>query len=265
MAGVVVADGDFEVGAGFGIDGGGGRLGDQNRYWAPKCICDGVDEADGGGAEELEAGAAQGHAVGFEGEVGIIAVERVGGDADLVLDLVGRLDGGGGGEAFGQAQARALGDVRRRSRWWRPTFFRPMIRRWASLKKAEVSGSSMAMPMRTRLPGAVAAGILQARAEGLVVPIELGGLARGEVGADGLAGELQDDFARLGRGELHGQDAVLELDREQLGGGIDDVLGAGEVGALAAQAVGAEGDVNRQPEGIAGAHGDAGDDEDAAG
>ena len=66
------------------------------------------------------------------------------------------------------------------------------------MKKAEVSGSSMAMPMRTRLPGALAGGDVQARAQGLVVPIELGGLAGGQEGTDGLAGQLQDDFAGSG-------------------------------------------------------------------
>ena len=64
----------------------------------------------------------------------------------------------------------------------------------------------------------------------------------------GLARQLQDHFAGFGRGELHGQDAVLELDGEQLGGGVDDVLGLGKLRAFAAQAVGPKRHVQRQPE-----------------
>ena len=70
-----------------------------------------AEQADGGGAEKLDAGAAERHAVGFEREVGVIAVEGVGGNGDFVVDFVGRFNGGGGGVAFGQAQARAGGDV----------------------------------------------------------------------------------------------------------------------------------------------------------
>ena len=57
-----------------------------------------------------------------------------------------------------------------------------------------------------------------------LVPIEVGGLAGGEEGADGAARQLQNDLAGLGRGELHGEDAVLEFDGEQFGGGVDDVF-----------------------------------------
>jgi len=40
---------------------------------------DGFHQADSGGAEELQARAAQRHAVGFERQVGPIAVQRIGG------------------------------------------------------------------------------------------------------------------------------------------------------------------------------------------
>ena len=103
-------------------------------------------------------------------------------------------------------------------------FFCPITSRRASLKKPEVSGSSMAMPMRTRCPGPAAGGNRQAGTQGLIVPVECRWLAGGEKRPDRLARELQDRFARLRRGKLHRQDAVLVLDGEQLGGRVHDVL-----------------------------------------
>ena len=70
-------------------------------------------------ARRMEAGGRAGGGRGrgacrrLRGRSGIIAVELVGGDVDLVIDLVGRLDGGGRGEAFGQEQARACRHVGR--------------------------------------------------------------------------------------------------------------------------------------------------------
>ena len=112
----------------------------------------------------------------------------------------------------------------------------------------------MAMPMRTRLPGWLAGGNLQARAHVRFVPIEIRGLARGQERTDRTARQLQDHLAGFRRGELHRQDAVLEFDREQFGGGVHDVLRGGEIGAVAAQAVRPERDAQRQPQRLPGAH-----------
>jgi hypothetical protein len=69
----------------------------------------GLGQPDGCGAEELDAGAAEKDAVGFDGEVDPIAVEGVGGNVDFVVDFVGGLGNGFEGPAFGKAQAGALG------------------------------------------------------------------------------------------------------------------------------------------------------------
>src|SRR5262249_22758001 len=100
----------------------------------------------------------------------------------------------------------------------------------------------------------------QASAHGLIVPIELRGLAGGKVRAHRLARQLEHSFTRLRGGKLHRQYAVLEFDREQLGSSVDDALRGGKVAALAAESVRAERYVHRQNERIARRHYDAGDD-----
>ena len=129
-------------------------------------------------------------------------------------------------------------------------FLRPITRRCRSLKKAEVSGASMAMPMRTRLPCCVPAGIFRrARICGSSQSKSVG-LPAARNGPVGRRASCRIDFAGFRRGELHGQDAVLEFDGQQLRGGVHDVFGGGEIGALAAQAIGPEGNAQRQPQGL---------------
>ena len=144
-------------------------------------------------------------------------------------------------------------------------FVRPISSRRASLKKAEVSGSSMAIPMRTRWSGAVLAGIGRRTRRFLSSQSNSVGLPRRQERSHRLARELQNGLARLRGGELHGQNAVFVFHGEQLRGGVDHVLGAGEIGALAAQAVGPSETSSGSHSDSPGRHGHAGNRQRRAG
>ena len=77
-SGGVVADGDLQVDAGLGIDGGDGRIGGQFGFRAEVDL-HGIHQPDGRRPEQLQAGAAEQEAVGFKRQVGPIAVQRFGG------------------------------------------------------------------------------------------------------------------------------------------------------------------------------------------
>src|ERR1035437_7879167 len=79
----IIANGDFEIAAGLGVDGGDGWFGSHFGHRAEVELHAG-EQADGGGTEELNARAAERNAIGFQGEAG--------GNAR---------GGGGGGGGFG--------------------------------------------------------------------------------------------------------------------------------------------------------------------
>ena len=106
---------------------------------------------------------------------------------------------------------------------------------------------------------------LEARAHVRIVPIELRRLARGQERAGRPARHLEDYFAGLRRGELHRQNAIFVFDREQLRGGVHDVFGGGEIGALAAQAVRPQRHAHRQPHRLLRAHAHARNQQRASG
>ena len=93
----------------------------------------------------------------------------------------------------------------------------------------------MARPMRTRLAAPLPAGIGSRARSVFSSQSKSMRLAAGQVRSARLPRKLQHDLAGLRRGEFHGQDAVLELHRLQLGGGVDDVFAVGEGGTFLAQ------------------------------
>ena len=109
----------------------------------------------------------------------------------------------------------------------------------------------MAMPMRTRLPAAGLAGIVRRARSVLSSQSNSAGLPAARNGPTGLRASCRTTSPGLRGGELHGQDAVFEFDGEQLGGGVDNVFGAGKIRAFAAQAIRADRDAERQPQRIA--------------
>ena len=83
----VIANRDFQIASALGIDGGDRRLRSHLRLRAKVKLYTG-EQADGGGPEELYARPAKRYTIGLEGETGIITVDGVGGDSDLVIDFV---------------------------------------------------------------------------------------------------------------------------------------------------------------------------------
>src|ERR1035441_2592902 len=142
------------------------------------------EEADGGGPEELHARSSERHAIGFEGQADEIAVDGFGGDGDFVIDFVGRSGGGSRRVAFGQAQAGARrhfgGRVRGGNRISAPDHQAVEVveegRRVRSL-----NGDADAHARARLCPG----GDAKARAHVRLVPIEVGGMARGQERAPG--------------------------------------------------------------------------------
>ena len=224
----------------------------------------GFHDADRDGAEHLQVRAAEGDAIGLEGEVGVVAVERFGGSADFVVDFVGGFSDRHRCKAFGETHSRARRHVSGGiCRGHQILLADDQAARFIEKRRGLRLFHSNAYA--DAVAGRGVRGDGEAGTQGLVVPFELGGLAGREVRADGLALQLEDHFAAHGRGKFHGEDAIFELDGEQFGGGVDDVLGLGELGAFVAEAHGSEGDIERQPERFARWNGDLGDDQGALG
>src|ERR1035441_10082454 len=83
----------------FGVDGRDGWIGRQFGVLAEMQL-DRLHQANGKRAEQLQPRAAHQGAVGFEREGRKVAVQRVGGNVDLIFDLVWRFRLGGCREAF---------------------------------------------------------------------------------------------------------------------------------------------------------------------
>ena len=252
----VIANRDFQVASALRIDGGDRRLRSDFGLRA-KVELHAGEQADGGGPEKLYTRPAKRYTIGFQGEIGEIAVDGVGGDCDFVVDLVGRFRCGSRCIAFRQPQAGACGDLGRRvhggNRVLAPDHqAMKVVEKGRGVRRFDGDADAHAVALLC------SGGNFEACAHVRLVPIEFRRLTRGQEGTGGPARQLQNDFAGFGSGELHGEDAVLELNGEQLGGGVDNVLRGGEIGAIAAQAIGTQGNAYRKPQGLSRPHAHAG-------
>ena len=206
------------------------------------------------GRKSLQARAPQRDAVGFQRQVGVVAMHRIGGHGDFVIDLVGRFHHARRGEAFGQTQARARRDFRRRIGGGDGVLLRrSQARGIVEERRGFRLFHGDARPARGDRPpccagiGRRARSVLSSHSKSI-------GLPPARYGPTGWRSNCRIASPASGRGKFHGQNSVLVFDGIQLRGGVDDALHARRSWSIRGTAPWAQRDAHRQPERFARRH-----------